>query len=177
MVRLEARSPQGGGYLSQRQLLVDALGMQPDRIIVGETRGAEALDVLEAMNTGCNGSMTTIHADSPGDALIRIENMVAMTGLGLPPSAVRQQIDLAVDLVIQLERLSDGSRRIVSLQEIQGLEGDAVALQEIFTYVREGVDENGMEIGELISTGLRPRFSERLGEAGFALPEDLFEAA
>ncbi len=174
MVRLETHAPQGGGYISQHQLLVNALGMQPDRIIVGETRGAEALDVLEAMNTGCDGSMTTIHADSPRDALIRIENMVAMTGLGLPPSAVRQQIELAVDLVIQLERLSDGSRRVVSLQEIQGLEGDVMTLQEIFTFARGGVDENGMEAGELISTGLRPRFSKRLDDAGVALPADLF---
>ena len=175
MVRLEACAPEGGGYISQHQLLVDALRMQPDRIIVGETRGAEALDVLEAMNTGCGGSMTTIHADSPRDALIRIENMVAMTGLDLPPSAVRQQINLAVDLVIQLARLSDGSRRVVSLQEIKGMKGDVMTLQEIFTFVREGVDENGMEIGGLISTGLRPRFCETLYDAGAVLPADLFE--
>jgi pilus assembly protein CpaF len=177
VVRLETRPPniEGEGQIAQRELVINSLRMRPDRIIVGEVRGGEALDMLQAMNTGHDGSATTIHANSPRDALMRIETMVAMTGLDLPQRAVRQQIASAINVVIQLARLSDGTRRLVSLQEITGMEGEVVTMQEIFTFVRLGVDEDRKVIGELVPTGLRPQFAEKLRVAGVALPADLFE--
>jgi pilus assembly protein CpaF len=149
--------------------------MRPDRIIVGEARGPEALDMLQAMNTGHDGSLTTIHANSPRDALMRAETMVAMTGLDIPQRAVRNQIASAMDVVIQLERLSDGKRRLTSLQEITGMEGDVVTMQEIFTFERRGVDKEGNVLGELVPTGIRPHFAKRLQLAGIQLPVHLFE--
>jgi pilus assembly protein CpaF len=177
VVRLETRPPniEGEGQIAQRHLVVNSLRMRPDRIIVGEVRGAEALDMLQAMNTGHDGSATTIHANSPRDALMRIETMVAMTGLDLPQRAVRQQIASAIQVVIQLARLSDGTRRLVSLQEITGMEGEVVTMQEIFTFERLGIDEDGKVIGQLVPTGLRPSFAEQLRIAGVELSADLFE--
>ena len=143
--------------------------MRPDRIIVGEVRGAEALDMLQAMNTGHDGSLTTIHANSPRDALSRIENMVAMTGLDIPQRAVRSQIASAIDVVVQLARLADGRRRLMSLQEITGMEGDVVTMQEIFTLERHGVDDEGNLRVEIVPTGIRPRFAEHLRASGVEL--------
>ncbi len=177
VVRLETRPPniEGDGQIAQRDLVINSLRMRPDRIIVGEVRGAEALDMLQAMNTGHDGSATTIHANSPRDALTRIETMVAMTGLDLPQRAVREQIAAAIHVVIQLARLSDGTRRLVSLQEITGMEGEVVTMQEIFTFERFGIDEDARVIGRLLPTGLRPSFAEMLRTAGIELPADLFE--
>ena len=177
VVRLETRPPniEGKGMITQRDLVRNALRMRPDRIVVGEVRGAEALDMLQAMNTGHDGSLTTVHANSPRDALLRIETMVAMTGLDIPQRAVRQQIASALDVVVQIARLSDGKRRLVSLQEITGMEGEVVTTQEIFRFERHGLGEDGAVLGELIPTGIRPSFAERLRVAGLPLPADLFE--
>ena len=177
LVRLETRPAnlEGKGRVTQRDLMVNSLRMRPDRIVVGEVRGAEALDMLQAMNTGHDGSLTTVHANSPRDALMRIETMVAMTGLEIPQRAVRQQIASAIDVVVQIARLSDGKRRLVSLQEITGMEGEVVTTQEIFKFERHGMDEDGNVMGELIPTGIRPSFTERLRLAGVPLPADLFE--
>jgi pilus assembly protein CpaF len=177
LVRLETRPAnlEGTGRVTQRDLVVNSLRMRPDRIVVGEVRAAEALDMLQAMNTGHDGSLTTVHANSPRDALTRIETMVAMTGLDIPPKAVRQQIASAIDVVVQIARLSDGKRKLVSLQEITGMEGDVVTTQEIFKFERHGIGEEGEVLGELIPTGIRPSFTERLRIAGVPLPADLFE--
>ncbi len=177
VVRLETRPAniEGQGRVSQRDLVINSLRMRPDRIIVGEVRGVEALDMLQAMNTGHDGSLTTIHANSPRDALSRVETMVAMTGLEIPQRAVRQQIASAVDIVIQLARLADGRRRLVSLQEITGMEGDVVTTQEIFTLERKGIDAQGHVLADLVPTGIRPACAERLRLAGFELACDLFE--
>jgi pilus assembly protein CpaF len=177
VVRLETRPAniEGRGQVAQRDLVINSLRMRPDRIILGEVRGGEALDMLQAMNTGHDGSLTTIHANAPRDALSRIETMVAMTGLELPARAVRQQISSAIQVVIQLARLSDGRRRLVSLQEITGMEGEVVTMQEIFKFERKGVDEEGNVLGALVPTGIRPRFAERVRLAGVALPANLFE--
>jgi pilus assembly protein CpaF len=177
VVRLETRPAniEGKGRIAQRDLLINSLRMRPDRIVVGEVRGPEALDMLQAMNTGHDGSLTTVHANSPRDALSRIETMVAMGGLEIPARAVRNQIASAINVVVQLSRLSDGRRRLVSLQEVTGMEGDVVTMQEIFTFDRRGVDEDGMVIGEISATGLRPRFSEKVRLAGIDLRGDLFE--
>jgi pilus assembly protein CpaF len=148
--------------------------MRPDRIVVGEVRGAEALDMLQAMNTGHDGSLTTIHANSPRDSLTRIETMVAMTGLEIPQRAVRNQIASAVHVVLQLERLSDGKRRLMSLQEITGMEGEVVTMQEIFHFERRGVGKDGAVEGELVPTGIRPHFAKKLSLAGVELPAQLF---
>jgi pilus assembly protein CpaF len=177
LVRLETRPAnlEGTGRVTQRDLVVNSLRMRPDRIVVGEVRSAEALDMLQAMNTGHDGSLTTVHANSPRDALTRVETMVAMTGLDIPPKAVRQQIASAIDVVVQIARLSDGKRKLVSLQEITGMEGDVVTTQEIFKFERHGIGEGGEVLGELIPTGIRPSFTERLRVAGVPLPADLFE--
>jgi pilus assembly protein CpaF len=177
VVRLETRPAnlEGRGRVDQRDLVINSLRMRPDRIIVGEVRGPEALDMLQAMNTGHDGSLTTIHANSPRDALARIETMVAMTGLELPQRAVRQQIASAMDVVIQIARLSDGRRRLVSLQEITGMEGDVVTMQEIFRFDRHGIDDEGNVLGAVVPTGLRPAFAEKLRLSGIQLDSDLFE--
>lgn len=176
VVRLETRPAnlEGRGQITQRELLVNTLRMRPDRIIVGECRSGEALDMLQAMNTGHDGSLTTVHANTPRDALSRLEVMVAMSGVELPRMAARAQIASAVDLVIQQQRLTDGSRKVTSVQEIVGVEGDVVTMQEIFTLERHGIDEDGKIIASLVPTGVRPRFVDRLEEEGIQLPDDLF---
>ncbi len=177
VVRLETRPAniEGKGQIAQRELLINCLRMRPDRIIIGEVRGAEALDMLQAMNTGHDGSLTTIHANTPRDALSRIETMVAMAGLDIPAKAVRGQIASAIDIVIQLSRLSDGRRRLVSLQEITGQEGEVITMQEIFTLNRQGIDADGNVLARIEPTGLRPKFAEKLKLAGIELRADLFE--
>ncbi|HEX6114872.1 MAG TPA: CpaF family protein [Geminicoccaceae bacterium] len=178
VARMETRPPniEGRGAVLQRDLVRNALRMRPDRIIVGEVRGAEALDMLQAMNTGHDGSMTTIHANTPRDALGRLEQMIMMTGVDFPLRSMRAQIASAIQVVLQLERMSDGRRRIVSLQEITGMEGDVVTMQEIFTFRRRGLDDEGRVLGRFEATGIRPRFAERLRMRGVELDNDLFAA-
>lgn len=177
VVRLETRPPniEGKGAVQQRQLVINSLRMRPDRIIVGEVRGEEALDMLQAMNTGHDGSLTTIHANSPRDALSRLETMVAMSNLNLPENAIRRQIASAIDVVVQVTRLSDGTRKIVSIAEITGMEGDVVTMQDIFVFRKRGIRENGEVVGSFVPTGIRPKFSERLLVAGIQLPMSMFE--
>jgi len=176
VVRLETRPPniEGKGEVSARQLVINALRMRPDRIIVGEVRGAESIDMLQAMNTGHEGSLTTLHANTPRDALSRLETMISMANLNLPEKAVRQQVGNALDVVIQIGRLADGRRKIVSISELVGMEGDTITMQEIFEFERQGIDEDGMVIGRFRATGIRPRFTERLERAGVDLPVELF---
>jgi pilus assembly protein CpaF len=178
VVRLETRPPniEGKGAIYQRQLVINALRMRPDRIIVGEVRGEEALDMLQAMNTGHDGSLTTIHANTPRDALTRLETMVAMASLNLPETAIRRQISSAIDVVIQVNRMSDGTRKIVSVAEITGMEGSVVTMQDIFVYRKRGIRENGEVLGEFVASGVRPKFSERLLVSGVQLPISMFEA-
>lgn len=174
--RLETRPAniEGRGLVTQRDLVRNALRMRPDRIIVGEVRGGEALDMLQAMNTGHDGSLTTVHANSPRDALGRIENMVAMSGVDLQTKVVRSQIASAIDVVIQIERMEDGKRRVTSIQEIQGMEGDVITMSEIFRYERRGIDASGNVIGSYMSTGLVPQFHDHLRRRGIALDLALF---
>jgi pilus assembly protein CpaF len=176
VVRLETRPPniEGKGEIRQRQLVVNALRMRPDRIIVGEVRSAEAVDMLQAMNTGHEGSLTTIHSNSPRDALSRLETMVAMAELNLPERAVRQQIASAINVIVQIARLSDGSRRVLSISEVAGMEGSVITLQEIFRYDRRGLDGDGRVIGEFRPTGVRPAFADRLKAAGIEFNLNLF---
>jgi pilus assembly protein CpaF len=178
VLRLETRpaSPSGTGAVVQRDLVRNALRMRPDRIIVGEVRGAEAFDMLQAMNTGHEGSMTTVHANTPRDALSRIEQMVQMGGLELPHSAIRETIASAVDFVIQLSRLSDGSRRVMSISELTGMEGDIITMQEIFLYKRRGKDANGRILGDFLPTGIRPKHADELAAAGVDISRLKFEA-
>jgi pilus assembly protein CpaF len=177
VVRLETRPAniEGKGEITQRNLVINSLRMRPDRIVVGEVRGAEALDMLQAMNTGHDGSLTTVHANTPRDALSRIETMIAMAGLQLPQRAVRSQIAAAIQVVIQLTRQSDGTRKLASLQEITGMEGEVVSMQEIFTLERRGVDEEGNVLAEIVPTGIRPRFGDRLKMSGIKLPMSMFD--
>jgi pilus assembly protein CpaF len=179
VVRLETRPPniEGKGAIKQRQLMINSLRMRPDRIIVGEVRGEEALDMLQAMNTGHEGSLTTVHANSPRDALSRIETMVAMANLNLPDKAIRQQIASAMNVVVQVSRLTDGTRKITSISEITGMEGAVVTMQELFVYERKGYDANNKVRGVFKPTGIRPKFSERLFGFGIRLPQDMFEAS
>jgi len=179
VVRLETRPPniEGKGAIYQRQLVINALRMRPDRILVGEVRGEEALDMLQAMNTGHDGSLTTIHANTPRDALSRLETMVAMSNLNLPESAIRRQISSAIDVVVQVSRMSDGTRKVVSVAEITGMEGNIVTMQDIFMYRRRGIRETGEVLGDFMATGVRPKFAERLLVNGIHLPASLFEAA
>jgi pilus assembly protein CpaF len=151
--------------------------MRPDRIVIGEVRGGEALDMLQAMNTGHDGSLTTIHANTPRDALGRVENMVSMTGISFPVKALRAQIASAIDVVIQVERQEDGRRRVVSLQETNGMEGDVITTSELFKFERRGLDKNGNVQGELVATGVVPSFDKRLRERGIELPLELFRLA
>jgi pilus assembly protein CpaF len=175
-VRLETRPPniEGRGEVSQRDLVRNALRMRPDRIVIGEVRGGEAIDMLQAMNTGHDGSLTTIHANTPRDALSRLETMIQMTGMNLSERAMRQQIASAIDIVLQVARLSDGTRRVTSISEITGMEGDTITMQEIFQYERTGMN-NGQVIGRFRATGIRPRFAERLKAHGLQLPRVFFE--
>jgi pilus assembly protein CpaF len=179
VVRLETRPPniEGKGAIKQRQLMINSLRMRPDRIIVGEVRGEEALDMLQAMNTGHEGSLTTVHANNPRDALSRIETMVAMANLNLPDKAIRQQIASAMNVVVQVSRLTDGTRKIISISEITGMEGPVVTMQELFVYERKGYDANNKVRGVFKPTGIRPKFSERLFGFGIRLPQDMFEAS
>ena len=178
VVRLETRPPnvEGKGAVHQRQLVINSLRMRPDRIIVGEVRGEEALDMLQAMNTGHDGSLTTIHANSARDALGRLETMVAMSNLNLPEIATRRQIASAIDVVVQISRLSDGTRKVTSISEITGVEGDIISMQEIFAFRKTGLAENGTVLGEFVATGIRPRLSERLAASGVNLPPSMFES-
>ena len=177
VVRLETRPPnvEGKGAVHQRQLMINSLRMRPDRIVVGEVRGEEAIDMLQAMNTGHDGSLTTIHANSPRDALSRLETMVAMAGLNLPDSAVRRQIASAINVVVQVSRLSDGTRKVTSLSEITGMEGEIITMQEIFSYRKRGIRDTGEVIGDFEPSGVRPKFSERLAVTGIHLPMTMFE--
>jgi pilus assembly protein CpaF len=179
VLRLETRPPniEGKGEISQRSLVRNALRMRPDRIVLGEVRGAEALDMLHAMNTGHEGSMATLHANTPRDALTRLENMVGMAGLTMPIKAIRQQIASAITVVVQASRLTDGRRKLMSIQEVTGMEGDIINMQEIFTFKRTGVDENGMIKGYFCATGVRPKFSDRLVGFGITLPDQMFDPA
>jgi len=174
--RMESRPPnvEGKGEVSQRDLLRNALRMRPDRIIVGETRGDEVIDMLQAMNTGHDGSMTTIHANSARDALSRLENMIAMTGIEMPIKASRAQIASAVNLIVQISRLQDGSRRLVSITEIAGMEGDIISMQEIFKFQRTGIDDDGKILGKFVSCGLRSAYTERFEQWGFSLPPEIY---
>jgi pilus assembly protein CpaF len=177
VVRLETRPPniEGRGEVTQRDLVRNSLRMRPDRIVIGEVRGGEAIDMLQAMNTGHDGSLTTIHANTPRDALARLETMIQMTGMRLSDRAMRQQVASAINLVVQAARLSDGSRRVTSISEITGMEGETITMQEIFMYERTGVDKEGNVIGRFRPTGIRPRFAERLKACGLQLPRVFFE--
>ncbi len=175
--RMESRPPnvEGKGAVTQRDCLRNALRMRPDRIIVGETRGEEVIDMLQAMNTGHDGSMTTIHANSARDGISRLENMVAMAGIEMPLKAVRSQIASAVNLIVQASRLQDGSRRMVSVTEITGMEGEVISMQEIFRYERLGVEPNGKIIGRFNATGVRSHYSDRFKQWGYDLPASIYE--
>ena len=179
VVRLETKPPniEGRGEVTQRDLVRNSLRMRPDRIVIGEVRGGEAIDMLQAMNTGHDGSLTTIHANTPRDALARLETMIQMTGMRLSDRAMRQQIASAIDLVVQVARLSDGTRRLTSISEITGMEGETITMQEIFQFERTGVDASGQVIGRFRPTGIRPRFAERLKACGLQLPRVFFEEA
>jgi pilus assembly protein CpaF len=177
VVRLETRPPnvEGKGAVKQRQLVVNALRMRPDRIVVGEVRGEEALDMLQAMNTGHDGSLTTVHANTPRDALGRLETMIAMANVNLPEKAMRQQIVSAIQIVVQQARMSDGTRKVTSIAEITGMEGDIVTMQEIFRFDKLGLGPDGKVLGRFVATGVRPKVCERLKTMGITLPPDLFE--
>jgi pilus assembly protein CpaF len=177
VARLETRPPnvEGKGAVRQRQLVINALRMRPDRIVVGEVRGEEALDMLQAMNTGHDGSLTTVHANTPRDALTRIETMIAMGATNLPERAMRQQIASAIQIVVQQTRLSDGSRKVTAVSEITGMEGDIITMQDIFAFEKMGISQEGKVIGRFRATGVRPKVCERLKASGILLPPDMFE--
>jgi pilus assembly protein CpaF len=179
VVRMETRPAniEGKGRILARDLLINALRMRPDRIIVGEVRGEEALDMLQAMNTGHDGSLTTIHANSPRDALYRLDTMVAMANLNIPEKAIRQQVASAVNLIVQVTRLTDGTRRVTSISEITGMEQDVITMQEIFAFQRTGLDKEGRVLGLFKATGIRPKCADLLATAGHTLPMDMFEHA
>jgi pilus assembly protein CpaF len=177
VVRLETRPPniEGKGAVRQRELMINALRMRPDRIVVGEVRGEEALDMLQAMNTGHDGSLTTVHANSPRDALYRIDTMVAMANLSLPERAIRQQIASAVHFLVQVTRLSDGSRKISAISEITGMEGEVITLQDIFVFERTGIRPDGKVSGRFRATGIRPKSSDHFIQSGFDVPRMMFD--
>jgi pilus assembly protein CpaF len=177
VVRLETRPPniEDKGAIRQRQLVINALRMRPDRIVVGEVRGEEALDMLQAMNTGHDGSLTTIHANSPRDALYRLDTMIAMANLNIPERAVRQQIASAINLIIQVTRMSDGTRKVTAISEITGMEQDVVTMQDIFLFERKGLRPDGKVCGRFRATGIRPKCSALLIQAGIPLPMEMFE--
>jgi len=177
VVRLETRPSniEGRGQIRQRELVVNALRMRPDRIVVGEVRSEEALDMLQAMNTGHDGSLTTVHANSARDALYRLDTMVAMANLNIPEKAIRQQISSALDLVVQIARMSDGTRKVTSITEITGMEGETITMQDIFLFERTALREDGKVCGRFRATGIRPKCSERLAASGRRLPTDMFE--
>src|SRR5947207_882426 len=177
IVRLETRPPniEGRGEVTQRDLVKNSLRMRPDRIVIGEVRGGESIDMLQAMNTGHDGSLTTVHANTPREALARLETMIQMTGMRLSDRAMRQQIASAINLVVQVARLQDGSRRVTSISEITGMEGDTITMQEIFLFERSGLDKDGRVLGRFRTTGIRPRFADKLKAAGYQLPRIAFE--
>ena len=179
VVRLETRPPniEGKGAIRQRQLVINSLRMRPDRIVVGEVRGEETFDMLQAMNTGHEGSLTTVHANSQRDALARLENMFSMASLNIPERAMRTQIASAIHAVVQIARMADGTRKVIGLSEVTGMEGDVIAMQEIFLFERQGIDENGKVRGVFRATGIRPNFSTRLATGGFRLRPALFESS
>jgi len=178
VVTLESRpaNVEGKGRISIRELVINALRMRPDRIVVGECRGAEALDMLQAMNTGHDGSMTTAHANSPRDVLSRIETMCLMAGMDLPLRAIREQMSKAIELIVQQSRMKDGTRKVTNITEVQGMEGDVIVMQDIFVYEQTGVDEHGKIIGRLRPTGIRPKFMEKLEAHSIFLPATVFGA-
>jgi pilus assembly protein CpaF len=177
VLRLEARpsNTEGKGAVPIRELVKNALRMRPDRIVVGEVRDGAALDMLQAMNTGHDGSLTTVHANTPRDSLARLETMVLMAGISLPIKAIRDQVASALDLIVQIARLKDGSRRVIAMTEVEGMESDVITLQELFTFdYGAGRDQNGHFLGRLLSTGLRPKFTEHLHDVGVELPQSMF---
>jgi len=176
VVRLETRPPniEGAGEVTQRRLVINSLRMRPDRIIVGEVRGVEAIDMLQAMNTGHDGSITTLHANTPRDALHRLETMVAMASLNLPEKGVRAQIASAIDAIVHVQRMSDGTRKVIAISEVVGMEGEVITMQDLFLYHREGIDADGKVVGHFAATGIRPKAAERLLEYGINLDETLF---
>lgn len=178
VIRLETRpaSIEGTGMVTQRDLVRNSLRMRPDRIIVGEVRGSEAFDMLQAMNTGHEGSLTTIHSNSPRDSLTRLESMILMTGVNLPEHAMRFMVSSALDMVVQVSRLADGTRKVTSIAEVVGMEGEVITLQDIFVFERQGIDANGKVVGRFHATGIRPKFADKLEVAGVDVPEDLFLA-
>ncbi len=178
VVRLETRAPniEGKGAVRQRQLVINSLRMRPDRIVVGEVRGEETFDMLQAMNTGHEGSLTTVHANSQRDALSRLESMFAMASLNIPERAMRQQIASGIHAVVQIARMVDGTRKVITISEVTGMEGDVIAMQDIFVFERRGIDENGKVKGTFRATGIRPKFSERLLTGGFQLRAGLFDS-
>jgi pilus assembly protein CpaF len=177
VVRLETRPPniEGKGAVRQRQLVINSLRMRPDRIVVGEVRGEEAFDMLQAMNTGHEGSLTTVHANSPRDALARVENMVSMANLNIPERAVRHQLASALHAVVQIARMADGTRKVITISEVVGMEGELITMQDIFQFERTGIDENGKVRGSFKASGIRPKFAERLATSGARLRAALFE--
>ncbi len=177
VIRLECRPPnvEGKGAVRQRQLVINSLRMRPDRIIVGEVRGEEALDMLQAMNTGHDGSLTTVHANSPRDAISRLETMALMANLNLPEKAVRQQIASAVAVVIQVSRMSDGTRRVTHITEIAGMDEDVLSMQDVFLFEKQGIGPGGRVVGRFVATGIRPKFAEKLKVSGIPVPAELFE--
>jgi pilus assembly protein CpaF len=177
VVRLETRPPniEGRGEVTQRDLLRNALRMRPDRIVIGEVRGGEALDMLQAMNTGHDGSLSTIHANTTRDAMARLETMVLMAGMDLPERAIREQVASAINIVVQLVRFSDGTRKVVKLSEITGMEGNTIVMHDVFVYEQKGIDKDGKVVGGYRATGVRPLFAERFKVYGFELPPDMFE--
>jgi len=177
VVRLEVRPPniEGKGEVTTRMLVRNSLRMRPDRIIVGEVRGPEVVDMLQAMNTGHEGSMATVHANTPRDALTRLENMMGMAGFNLPTKAMREQISSALSVVIHVSRLSDGKRKVTSIKEITGMESEIITMQDIFVYEQTGVAEDGKVLGHFKATGIRPRFVERLRVHGVQISDNLFD--
>jgi pilus assembly protein CpaF len=175
VVTLESRPPniEGRGEVTIRDLVINSLRMRPERIVVGECRGGEALDMLQAMNTGHDGSMTTAHANSPRDCLSRLETMVLMAGMDLPVRAIREQVAAAIDLIVQQSRMKDGSRKITAITEVQGMEGDVIVMQDIFVFEQTGI-ENGRIVGRLKPTGIRPKFIERFEQHNIFLPPNIF---
>jgi pilus assembly protein CpaF len=175
VITLESRPPniEGKGEVSIRELVSNSLRMRPDRIVVGECRGAEAFDMLQAMNTGHEGSMTTLHANTPRDALARVENMILMAGMELPHRAIREQIAAALDMIVQLERMRDGSRKVINITEVEGMEGDVIVMTDIFKFEQAGI-EDGRIIGRLRSTGIRPKFMHKIEASGIHLPPTIF---
>jgi len=177
VIRLETRPPniEGKGDVTQRALVRNSLRMRPDRIVLGEVRGAEAVDMMQAMNTGHEGSMATIHANTPRDALSRLENMIGLSGMNLPAKISRQQISAALTAIVQVARLTDGRRKVVSIQEMTGMEGDIITMQELYAFKQTGVGKDGTVLGHFAATGLRPKFGDRLKAFGIALPDSLFD--